>query len=244
MKKLVLPLVCFIILAFVSSTSGFIFVRGKPPAAGGVSPDWSYGFESADACSNHFDTVNVAPECDDTAHPNTGTYDMLLRSGSTDSVEKEFTASKTEVWFYGTTYLDAADLSTTTRRIFDFYDGTSGSNNQSFRIGTKDSTGLKYYVYDWINTTYYYGSTAPSGQTQIEWRIYIKSDNSTGILRVAINTGGGWSTEINETSLDSCASATCNHYLVEIGNNGGTNLPESWYVDDLEIYYSNPGWSW
>jgi len=35
MRKLFLLLICFVLLAFVSSTSGFIFVRGKGPAAGG-----------------------------------------------------------------------------------------------------------------------------------------------------------------------------------------------------------------
>jgi hypothetical protein len=50
MKKLILPLICFVLLAFVSSTSGIVFVRAKK--GGGASCTAYYTYDSGSDSGN------------------------------------------------------------------------------------------------------------------------------------------------------------------------------------------------
>ena len=206
------------------------------PAAGGAAAWWEYGFESADACSNHFESTEVTPTCNDTTNPLSGTYDMLFNLTDIDAVIKDFGAALDEVWLQYGWYVGSA-YSTT------YFHGVlrddAGTPADCFDIAIRDSTGYRISFYDNIGSAYRDGSqTAPAGGNWIYIRLHFLRNDSTGQAQAWQSTDGSSYTQVINYSGDTSTGTGYGDFRWYMGGISDQN----YLFDEMKIYTSDPGW--
>lgn len=254
MKKLLFALLCFFILAFVSSTSAIVIVRTAPPAAGGCDDcsgdlKFSWHFENTDITSGT--PCGCVDASGDTVAAVSAGSPAISGTQSSDGSNSGSIPAATTSWEFDVTSADIADKDEG-KIVFDAYITTFVTNTMFLRVsydtgndylqivmrgGANDVEVRGFYFNGTGQTT---TTTGIGNHTANEWlRITYqwKVANSASDHRIEIcdltppDTTSNCDSTTAEDDLTVFAAEPEKLYVGNLSGNAA-----AFYIDNLQIY--------